>query len=155
MSQKFKLKTKAARDCPADGNRFSQGKFKSRCRSRICPTDGGAELPQTFTGSWGDACRARLVCVTLHRPEKAEAENLSARDITSTHCLIPVCDWRSRAALESSQSLVCHEMKTFWLNFPFNNCNKSGGRWNVPTPPRMAITVSCVLIPCLNAPTAS
>lgn len=23
-------------------------------------------------------------------------------------------------------------MKTFWLNFPFNNCNKSGGRWNVP-----------------------
>lgn len=24
-------------------------------------------------------------------------------------------------------------MKTFWLNFPFNNCNKSGGRWNVPS----------------------
>lgn len=24
-------------------------------------------------------------------------------------------------------------MKTFWLNFPFNNCNKSGGRWNAPS----------------------
>lgn len=34
--------------------RFSQCQFNSRCRSIFSPTDGGAELPQTFTGSRGN-----------------------------------------------------------------------------------------------------
>lgn len=73
MSQKLNPETKVKRHCPAESFRFSAGKYRSHCRRRFSPTDGVAELPQTYTGSRRDGPSATGVCVYLHRPQDKPA----------------------------------------------------------------------------------